>query len=174
MSDETMTLEQALRTSLEYEERVRDLYREAAAAATEDVGRKLFTLMGDEEQGHLDYLTSRLDEWGSTGAFQATELTTLLPAKEILAHGKADLAKAVEGKDWSTELQFLEQARDLEEKTGRFYKKMVAELPLQGRQLFQQFLEIEDGHYDIVQAQIDALTGNGFWFDFMEFSLEGG
>ncbi len=174
MSDEKMTLEKALRTSLEYEERVRDLYREAAAQATEEVGRKLFTLMGDEEQGHLDYLTSRLEEWGANGAFQATELTTLLPSKEILSSGKADLEKAIEGKDWSTEIQFLEQARDLEEKTGQFYKKMVAELDLQGRQLFQQFLEIEDGHYDIVQAQIDALTGTGFWFDFMEFSLEGG
>lgn len=40
--------------------------------------------------------------------------------------------------------------------------------------MFRHFLEIEDGHTAIVQAEIDALEGNGFWFDFAEFDLEAG
>ena len=38
--------------------------------------------------------------------------------------------------------------------------------------LFERFLEMENGHVAIVQAEIDALAGHGHWFDFMEFSLE--
>ena len=39
---------------------------------------------------------------------------------------------------------------------------------------FGRFLEIEQGHQAIVRAEIDALTGMGFWFDFQEFDLEAG
>jgi rubrerythrin len=171
---ETLTLEEAIQTAVEYETRVRDLYTEAVAGATEEVGKKLFNLMADEEQGHLDYLMSRFDEWERTGKIVAADLATLLPPQDVLDKGKEKLAAQVQDKDWTTELQFLQQALKLESETGAFYKKMVEELDLEGKQMFQQFLAIEDAHYDIVQAQIDALTNTGFWFDFMEFSLEAG
>jgi hypothetical protein len=51
---------------------------------------------------------------------------------------------------------------------------MVAELPPEGQQLFGRFLEIEEAHAAIVQAEIDSVNGTGFWFDVMEFSLEAG
>jgi len=35
-------------------------------------------------------------------------------------------------------------------------------------------VEIEDGHVAIVQAEMDSLTGNGWWFDTFEVQLEGG
>jgi peptide deformylase len=38
--------------------------------------------------------------------------------------------------------------------------------------MFARFLEIEEGHARIVQAEIDTLTGMGFWFDVQEFRLE--
>jgi len=38
--------------------------------------------------------------------------------------------------------------------------------------LFSKFLEIEDGHLAIVQAQLDSVQGMGFWFDIAEFRLE--
>ncbi len=38
--------------------------------------------------------------------------------------------------------------------------------------LFDRFLEIEEGHVTIVQGELDAVQGLGFWFDVMEFSLE--
>ena len=34
-------------------------------------------------------------------------------------------------------------------------------------------LEIERGHLALVMAQIDELTGTGYWFDTQEFNLEG-
>jgi len=38
----------------------------------------------------------------------------------------------------------------------------------------QRFVEIEEGHRAIVQAEIDCVSGLGFWFDTAEFKLEAG
>ena len=50
--------------------------------------------------------------------------------------------------------------------------KMVDELEGDGQRMFAHFVEIEKGHLDIVQAEIDAVTGIGYWYDFREFNLE--
>ena len=173
MSD-TMTLDKAIQTALEYENKVRDLYREAVENVDDEMGKRIFGALADEEQGHVDYLVDRFDEWERTGKVVSTDLATDLPDAETIKSGMKRLDQQMEGKDWSTELALLDRALKAESETGRFYKRMVAELDPEGRKLFQRFLEIEDAHYDLVQAEIDALTHTGFWFDFMEFSLEAG
>ncbi len=172
MSD--MTLEKAIQTAIEYETKVRDTYADAVDKATEDVGRKIFAALRDEEQGHLDYLTARFDEWERTGTVKAAELTTQLPDQKQIADGVKTLEKKVGEYDWDMELSLLKNALLLESETGQFYKRMVAELDDTGKQMFGRFMEIEEAHYDMVQAQIDALTGMGYWYDFMEFDLEAG
>jgi rubrerythrin len=84
------------------------------------------------------------------------------------------MTKNESDQDHSQELEFLRQALEAEVETSAYYERMVAELDADGRKLFAHFLEIELGHKAIVQAEIDALTGLGFWFDFQEFNLEAG
>ena len=50
---------------------------------------------------------------------------------------------------------------------------MVSKLDGDGKTLFERFVEIEEGHQAIVQAEIDCVSGLGFWFDTLEFRLEG-
>ncbi len=50
------------------------------------------------------------------------------------------------------------------------YKQMVATLDAEGKSLFERFVEIEEGHLAIVQAEIDMVSGTGYWFDTAEFS----
>ena len=49
---------------------------------------------------------------------------------------------------------------------------MVRTLDGDGRRLFERFVEIEEGHQAVVQAEIDSVSGMGVWFDTMELSLE--
>lgn len=174
MTDEPLTLDGAIRTALEYETRVRDLYEEAAAKATEDTGRRIFGTLAREEQGHLDYLNSRYEEWQASGKVEEVDLETYLPPIQRLRDGVEGLERKMTDHDFSLEIEMLKKARELESETGLFYKRMVSELDHEGKVLFQRFLEIEDAHYDIVQLQLDALQSDGFWFDAMEFSLEAG
>ena len=65
----------------------------------------------------------------------------------------------------------LRRALHMENEAGDFYKRMVEELPEEARPLFARFVEIEDGHNAIVQAELDYASGAGFMFDFRDFGM---
>ena len=56
-----MNIEEAIKTAIEYEIRIRDVYREASAAVDDDAGKRIFDTLGDDEQRHIDYLEYKLD-----------------------------------------------------------------------------------------------------------------
>jgi len=170
-----MNLEQAITTALEYEGRVHRTYSEAAENAENDVALRVFTTLCNEEMEHIRYLRERLEEWRSEGTINVAELDTVLVPKAEIEAGAAVLRERLEDggrKARGTELESLKKALDVERETSAFYKKMVASLDGDGRRLFQRFVEIEEGHVAIVQAEMDLVSGTGFWFDTAEFSLE--
>jgi len=168
-----VTVEEAIKTSIEYETRVRDVYVEAVNGVESAEGKRLFQLMADEEQGHVDYLDVKLNQWSSDGTVTADGLTTAIPSAAAIEQGVDTLREKVGGKPGTVELQFLGKALSVERETSNFYQRMVDELPGEAKGLFQRFLEIEEGHLALVQAQIDQATGSGYWFDVREFTLEG-
>ncbi|HHN74899.1 MAG TPA: hypothetical protein ENK10_06675 [Acidobacteria bacterium] len=168
-----MTLEEAIRTAIEYETRVHAAYKDAQEQAHDEVGRRVFGTLAREEAGHIAYLRRRLAEWKESGRLTDEDLETAVPpVAQIEAHTEKLGEKLVErspiGKD---EIRLLEKALKVEQETSDFYRRMVGELDGQGRDLFARFLEIEEGHGTIVQAEIDAANGHGFWFDIPEFRL---
>jgi rubrerythrin len=169
-------LAQAIKTALELENKVARIYLEAEQKAADPVGRKVFSQLAKEEQGHIAYLESRLADWQQSGHVASAQLRTVVPDKERLKAAAATLARTVKGKkaDRSTEVLLLQRALAAELETSSFYRRMVTELPEEGQRLFARFVEIEEGHVAIVQAELDAVTGLGFWFDVQEFELEAG
>ena len=168
-----MTVEEAIKTSLEYENGVRDVYTDAVARAESDAARRFFKLMADEEQHHVDYLEAKLEEWRGTGQVTARGLETAVPSKADIQKGIATLEDKVGDNVGRIDIQYLERAHAVERETCGFYHRMVTELPEEAKALFARFVEIEDGHLDIVQAQLDMANGTGYWFDVREFNLEG-
>lgn len=172
-----MTVEQAIVTAIAFETRVRDVYAEAASRATDPAARRVLEVLGREEQEHLDYLESRRDEWARTGRLTPAALATAIPSPERLAEGvkrlKARLPMTPEQR--AVALKTLRAAEEAEHETSGFYRTMVdtIEHP-EARAMFGRFLEIEQGHAAIVAAEIDSVTGLGFWFDTREFDLEAG
>lgn len=166
-----MTIEKAIQTAIEFENEVRDVYKAAAEETVDPVGKRVFKALADEEQGHVDYLESRLGEWRETGKVNAVALETVVPSREVIAETASSVSQELSGADRGSELAMLGKALAAERKTSTFYRKMVEELPPEGQVLFKRFLEIEDGHMTIVQAEIDHVTGNGAWFDFLEIRL---
>jgi len=169
-----MTVEEAIKTAIEYETKVREVYAKAVEQTADPVGKRILGVLANEEQHHLDYLRSRLEQWKTTGKVTAEGLKTTLPSREVIEAGVNKLKSQMAGQDRGVaELQTLKKALDVELETSNFYKKMVKELPAKGQELFARFVEIEEGHLAIVQAELDYASGTGFWFDFMEFNLEG-
>ncbi len=169
-----MTLEEAIVTSLDFEKRVRDYYARAAEKTDDPRGKEVFKALSDEEQGHVDYLQSRLDQWRTTGKLSVPTLATTLPTAAWLKEGKLKMHAVAFDRDYSTEVALLRDSAKLENDISDLYKKLVSELPYDQAAMFRRFLEIEDGHTGIVEAEIDALQKDGFWFSLREFDLEAG
>jgi rubrerythrin len=167
-----MTLEEAIKTAIDYEEKVRDVYLQARSEATNDVGKRVFRILSKEEQEHVDFLRRKQAELQDTGKVTAEKLATAIPSREAIAEGVAKLENKMESEDRGVELKMLRKAFQVEVETSEFYQKMVKELDLEGQRFFEPFLEIEEGHVALVQAEVDCLSGTGYWFDMREFSLE--
>jgi len=166
-----MTIEQAIKTAIEYEIKVRDAYLNNVDGIADSIGRRVFEVLGEEEQGHVDFLEARLAEWKESGQVSPTELSSIVPAKEAIESGLKKLDEHLSERDYGTEREMLKKALAMEQETSDFYRRMVGEMP-EGKELFQRFLEIEDGHQAIVQAELDYLNKTGTFFDFQEFNLE--
>ena len=169
-----MNIEEAIKTAIEYEQRVAAVYAEAAEASTDAVGKRIFGLLGDEEKNHVAFLQARLADWRAKGKLDAAGLDTAIPAKHEIENAVAELENKLEPKEMPAEAAMLEKARQVEMETSGFYKKMVAELPEEGRSFFSRFVEIEEGHLAIVEAELNTVKGSGFYFDMPEFDLERG
>jgi rubrerythrin len=167
------TVEEAILTAIEFENRVRDTYRGAEKAAKDDTGRRVFKLLGDEEQGHIDYLNSRLVQWRKDGILTVESMDSIVPPMDIIEERQKDLQSRLEGEDRGDEIKMLQKAHQLEIQTSTFYKEMVEAMDAEARKMFARFVEIEEGHVAVVRAEIDALSGTGYFFDFAEFNMEG-
>jgi rubrerythrin len=167
------SVEEAIRTAIEFEIRVRDFYREAQRQVTDPVGSRVFGVLAEEEADHVAYLESRFQEWTRRGTMQSDGLKTAVPAKDTIDNAADKLEELISEEDRGDEIQMLSKALDVELETSDFYRRMVEELASDARTLFARFLEIEEGHVAIVRAELDYLTKTGYWFDFREFDFEG-
>ena len=167
-----MTIEKAIKTALEYETRIRDIYREATAAVDDEDGKRIFETLCKDEQHHIDYLQYKLQQFQDTGTIVAERLDSAIPSQEVI-NREAQKVKSLVDKDFlGIRRQMLSKALKTEIETSDFYQKMVDELPAEGRALFERFLEIENNHIKAVQFELDYLSKTGYWFDFKEFDME--
>ncbi len=167
-----MTIEDAMKTAVEYEVRIRDIYREATAAVDDEVGKRVFEALGKDEQNHIDYLHYKLKQLQDTGKIIAERLDSAIPSAGVV-NREAEKVKSLVAKDFlGIKRQMLSKALKMEIETSDFYQKMVNELPDEGRALFERFLEIENNHIKAVQFELDYLSKTGYWFDIKEFDME--
>lgn len=167
-----MTVEEAIKTALEYENRVRDVYRDAVEKTKDETGRRMLEILAQDEQRHVDYLEAKKKQWADTGKITIEALETKIPPKENIEKEVSKLKDQMSNKEFKVEIELLRHARDVERETSEFYKSVVGKLDEEGQKMFERFVEIEEGHLAIVQAELDYVQGTGYWFDFSEFSME--
>ena len=167
-----MEIEKAIRTAMDYETKIRDIYRDAFERVSDPEGKRFLKMIGDDEQHHLDYLKHKLQLWQKTGQLSAEKLESSIPAKEIIQRETKKVQAHMVQKDLSSVKIILSRALKAEVETSSFYKDMVNEMTDEGQKMFARFLEIEENHIAAVQAELDYITNTGYWFDFKEFDME--
>ena len=167
-----MTIEEAMKTAIEYEIRIRDIYLEAVVAVDGEAGKKIFETLAKDEQSHIDYLEHKLVLFQKTGTIEHGKLESAIPDQKSIDQ-EADKVKSLTAKDFlGIKQSMLSKALKVEIETSEFYQKMVNELPAKARPLFKRFLEIENNHIKVVQFELDYISKTGYWFDFKEFDME--
>ncbi|BBO67121.1 hypothetical protein DSCA_10510 [Desulfosarcina alkanivorans] len=167
-----MKLETAIKSALEFENRIRDLYIEAVARTDDPAGKKIFKALADDEQRHVDYLERRLDEWQQRGELTAATLASTIPDKRAIRRAAAALQAKLGEDARGLKQQMLSRALEMEIETSRFYRELIDRVPDNSRAMFERFLEIEDNHVEAVQFELDHLNNTGFWYGFEEFDME--
>lgn len=169
-----MNLEEAIKTAISYESKVHKTYLDAKDQATSEVAKRVFKTLCDEEMMHLNYLNERLKEWQTTGSITVADLATAIPSKDAIDDSLAKMQEKVSPGGpvkHGAELEMLRKALQAETETSAFYQEMVKTLDEEGQKLFARFVEIEEGHKAIVQAEIDSVSGTGYWFDTADFRM---
>ena len=167
-----MTLEQAIKTAIDFETRMRDIYREAEAAVDDEAGQRIFGALGNDEQRHIDYLQHTLAQLKDSGKIDPVQLESAIPSRAVIDQETAKIESLVAKEFHGIKKQMLSKALKAEIETSDFYQKMVDELAAEGRALFARFLEIENNHINAVQFELDYMSKTGYWFDFKEFDME--
>ena len=82
-----------------------------------------------------------------------------------------DKIKSQEGLN---ELRALKIALDLVKNSIAFYTEARKNIDNpDASRLFERLVEMEESHYDLIQAEIDHIEQTGFWFGIREFTMEG-
>ena len=167
-----MELEAAISEALGYETRIRDLYLHAADETDDAKGAQVFSALAADEQRHIDYLEHKRRQWREEGALTLDPLDSPVPPPEALEAQSAVIQAQMSREDRTDAKRMLSKALKVEVETSAFYRRLVDELDGEAQAMFARFLAIEDGHVAIVQAELDFISHNGYWFDWQEFDME--
>jgi rubrerythrin len=167
-----MDIEKALETAIDIENKIRSIYADALTECGDEAGRRILSMLRDDEQYHMTYLEKQLEQWRKTGELIPTRIDSIIPMPDEIQEHLEKLKKTMAKDDRGMIRQLLGKALQVEVQTSEFYNKMVLETYGSAKTIFNRFLEIENAHIQAVQNELDYVMNTGYWFDFKEFDME--
>ena len=167
-----MELEEAIRSAIKYEKRVCDIYKEAEQELPEGTRNRLVNALYKDELSHVKYLEEKLDQCQREGQVLMTKITSNVLPEWDIEEEAAKIPGHMSEKDLGDKKKILSKILKAETETSDFYRKLFNEISDEGKELVAHFLEIEETHVTLVQAELDLYSHTGFWFDNKEFDME--
>jgi rubrerythrin len=170
ISDQVLNV---IKEAIKLEINGRAFFNHAAEVTHNELGKKMFAKLAQDENRHLDAfgeLFSQVmggEEWKEQVALEE------LKGESTLIQGlKARMKKQKEEK--AGELEAISIGMDLERNAVNFFEKSSKETTdPKAREIFEKICEEERLHYNLLQAQYDSVTNSGFWLDVAEFRMDG-
>lgn len=162
---------EALKTAYEAEKEGLRAYLKYAKQTKVNTGKNMFVQLALDEVDHMELIENFMEKMMSGQPFEhvaipKSRISKFMPNEKDLklkALGKAELGDE----------EALKLALSHEEKAMNFYKKEAEKATdPKVKNLFQKLAEVEKKHFDIIQAEIDFISQDGFWFDTQEFTVE--
>lgn len=172
MPEKTFELGEAIKIAINLEKNGRKFYMQAAEKSTSESGKKIFTMLAQEEVLHLATFEKMLRTISQAKPWR--ELIKDYPqARQVPVFNVKGSVKDVP-RERADELEAIRMAMKQERKAIDFFDK-VAHLASDEttQKVFDFVRQQEVYHYDLLQAQYDSITNTGFWFEMPEFRMDG-
>ena len=158
MSDEKKHIAETLKAAIKGEEEGYRYYDLLSQRATNEDARRKLENLRDDEIRHKETLIGIYQKFvgKDIGRLPDKGLGAL---NQVFKNGRLD--------DLKSEMDFINLAIEVELATSKFYDKektLVNDPEFQA--IFDQLAEEEYNHYQLLQAEKDALGGNYHWFSY--------
>jgi len=147
-----------------------EAYLDFAAKVKNETGKNVFIRLAHDEFDHMTVLERQLEGLICNKIW----ICEAIPKSIIegLSPRLREIDKIKSG-DGIEDLDVLKIGLDLERRSIEFYqndKKKIEDK--EAVKMFDRIIEMEESHYDLLQAEIDHIEKTGFWFGIREFTLE--
>lgn len=142
------------------------------ARNTKDLtGKNMFIRLAIDEFEHMSLLERQKDSIIEGKSWVKAEVA---PSEiEDIVPRLTPRALRTRGEEGQNELSALQTALDLEERGIKFYEQQATQASSEeAKKMFERLATMERSHAELIQAQIDYITGTGYWFGIREFSSE--
>jgi rubrerythrin len=163
MSEQDLTLVDAIQIAMKAEKQAVTLYKDAAGKAANAALEGLFTKLADFEQHHYDKLTELVASLGKKKGFIVYEgYSVSIPAQsEIKVSGEA--AEILGGGKVSM-MDVITMAQDAEEQASKRYAALAERTAdPDGKAMFKQLAKEEQNHLRLLTEVYWNLNDRGVW-----------
>jgi rubrerythrin len=146
-------------------------FNHASGATHNELGKKMFVRLAQEEVKHLDTFSRLFSAVIGSEDWKKQVKREELKGPSAVIQELAQRMKRAEGQ---SEIEALRIGMELEQKAVDFFTKSAGTMDdPEAKQIFEKIADEERFHYDLLQAQHDSVTGSGFWLDSSEFQMDG-
>jgi len=162
----------ALQSAILIEDQGLEIYLKFARNTHDEFGKNMFIQLALYENSHCRILEKEKvkkteGKKGPISEFPQNILAKIIP--EI-----SDKTRRRAGESGVGQIDALKTALEMERKTEDYFLKQAASVDDKSvKKIFTQLAEWENVHYQILQAELDAITETGFWFNLPEFRMDG-
>ncbi len=160
--------------ALEFEKKIRDLYKSAIDIIDDERGKKIFKTLAQEEQSHVDFLEHSIAALSDQGSISLKSFNTIVPDTKELNKNIESMKVAIPQQMLGDVKRVLSSALKLEEETTHYYKEAFDSAEGDIKEVLSKFIIIEQRHTDVVRFELDHASRNGYWLGFPEISMEVG
>lgn len=162
---EQATAIEALRQSLQLEQRGHKFYLDAAARTTDQRGQEMFRSLADDELKHLQAIQRQLEAltagqtWVTIGA---TSTKPLDLEQDLLPPDKETLEKTISAN--TSDIEALHFALAFENDAYNLYRKAAKETTNPaGKAMYEWLTQQELDHFNLLMLNYDYLATSGHW-----------
>ena len=166
-----MEVEHALKKAIMVEKEAMKTYMEYAKATKVVSGKNMFITLALDEWNHMSILEKQLDRISGRDRWDSAEISK--SEIELLVPKLKETRTKNNRESGIGDLEALSTALREELAAKEYYLKQ-AELitDTAAKKMYRRLAEMEDAHYQIIEAEIDGIKGTGFWLGFPEFTMD--